>query len=341
MPLAPLFNSRHTFEVFKNFVTAQMTLKTGQELFTSPRESCQTIARFSNNIKLSIGSFVREDQLVTFKKSQHFENVPAELPLSCLAEVGPKKAEYFVGKIGEKLTSTDRDTFLTLALSLSKMPVPSRLRYLFGYRKKLDEWRYLSACPVFYELTSGLTQIYNRLMKSGAKLAASPGKYFDITEDYLETLDLRKRNAGAARLLERNYLQISNSAPRHERFNFSPTAFHSDISSVFFLPDALVVSYGIQNVYYRYEDIRLHTFENRFITHEVPFGVKPVDYTWQYVNKDGGPDRRFNDNFQIPIIEVTELDFYFSDGVQIHTAFTDGRAVENFEAALVELGART
>lgn len=177
-------------------------------------------------------------------------------------------------------------------------------------------------------------------MRFGSELARSPGKYFDITEDYLETIDLRKRNAGASRLLERNYLSVSNSAPHPNRFNFSSIAFHADLRSVYFLPDAVVMSFGTQIMFYPYDNIRLKTFRNRFITHDVPYGVKPVDYTWQYVNKNGDPDRRFNDNFQIPIIEVTELDFYFSDGMQFHTAFTDGPAVENFKKALLELGAQ-
>jgi uncharacterized tellurite resistance protein B-like protein len=32
-----------------------------------------------------------------------------------------------------------------------------------------------------------------------------------------------------------------------------------------------------------------------------------VDHTWQYVNKSGGPDRRFNNNRQIPICLYEEL----------------------------------
>ena len=327
--------------MLKNFTPVKNFLKLKQDFFTAPRGACQKTAKFSNKVQLSIGSFVREDQAVTFEKHKLFENITTVLPTTCMAKLGPTTTEYLVGNIGNELLATDQDTFLNLALSPSSIPMPSRFRYLFGYKKRLNEWIYRSACPVFYEISDGLIQTYNRLMKYGSDLARSPGKYFDITEDYLETIDLRKRNAGASRLLERNYLTVSNSAPLPNRFNFSSIAFHADLSSVYFLPDAVVMALGTQIMFYHYDNIRLKTFRNRFVTHDVPFGVKPVDYTWQYVNKNGDPDRRFNDNFQIPIIEVTELDFYFSDGMQFHTAFTDGRAVASFEAVLIELGART
>lgn len=326
--------------MLKIFAPIKNFLKITQEFATSPRGACQKTAKFSNEVQLSIGSFVREDKVVKFEKDKLFENMPTVLSRTCLAKLGPTVTEYLIGNVGNELLTTDQDTFLNIALSPSSIPMPSRLRFPFGYKKKLNEWTYISASPVFYELSDGLIQTYNRLMKFGSDLAISPGKYFDITENYLETIDLRKRNAGASRLLERNYLSVSNSAPLPNRFNFSPIAFHADLCSVYFMPDAVVIALGSQIMFYHYDNIRLETFRNRFITHDVPVGVKPVDYTWQYVNKNGDPDRRFNNNFQIPIIEVTELDFYFPDGVQFHTAFTDGRAVENFEETLLELGAQ-
>jgi len=312
-----------------------------QEALSAPRNSCQPQARFSAKVDLPIGSFARNGDVVSFSKNNQLETIPQQPPHACVIRVGPRSSEYRTGHVGSVLSSTSRNDCLDRALSFSQIPAPSRLRHFFGYRKKLNAWRYLSACPVFYELVDGQTQTYNRLMKFGRELSQSPGRYFDVTEYYLETIDARKRNAGASTLLERNHLHISNGAPLPDRFNFAPLAFHEHLRSLYFLPDALVVSIGLQNTYFRYQDVRLNIFGNRFITNEVPHGVQPVDYTWQYVNKNGGPDRRFNDNFQIPIIEITELDLYFSDGSQIHTAFTDERAVENFGAALREFGART
>jgi hypothetical protein len=192
---------------------------------------------------------------------------------------------------------------------------------------------------MFYELNDGMTQVFNRLMKATTALAGSPGRYFDIVEQHLETWDLRKRNAGAGGLIERQYLGISISQPIRERLNVFVPAFHEGYRTVFFLPDAVALRSGDHTTSYRYGELRVRVLDKPFITMLVPRGVTPIGHTWQYVNKDGGPDRRFNDNFQIPIIDVTELDFHFPDGQQVHTAFTDRRAVEAFEDAIREMSA--
>ena len=91
--------------------------------------------QFSNKVQLSIGSFVREDQAVTFEKHKLFENITTVLPTTCMAKLGPTTTEYLIGNIGNELLATDQDTFLNLALSPSSIPMPSRFKYLFGYKK--------------------------------------------------------------------------------------------------------------------------------------------------------------------------------------------------------------
>jgi hypothetical protein len=54
------------------------------------------------------------------------------------------------------------------------------------------------------------------------------------------------------------------------------------------------------------------------------------------MNKDGGPDRRFNDNYQIPHYQAWEFDLTFPNG-RIDTAFADEKALDQFTAALDQL----
>ena len=46
------------------------------------------------------------------------------------------------------------------------------------------------------------------------------------------------------------------------------------------------------------------------------------------MNKDGGPDRRFNDNYQVPHYQAWEFDITFTDG-RIDTAFAKARIKPN------------
>jgi len=306
-------------------------------LLTSETMGCRPVARFEKKLTAEYGSFLRTDDTISFTTNSAFPNLPDQTHTTLLARVGRKSAEYLKGQTGAKRQTSSRDEFLRALFSVPAQAPPNRLRHPFSLRRRVVEWRYHTATPMFYELNDGMTQVFNRLMKAATALAESPGRYFDIVEYQLETWDLRKRHAGAGGLIERQYLGISNCQPIRERLNVSVPAFHEAHRNVYFLPDAIAIKSGESATSYRYSEVKVRVLDKQFVTMSVPHGVTPVGYTWQYVNKNGGPDRRFNDNFQIPIIDVTELDFHFPDGQQVHTAFTDSRAVEAFESAMNEM----
>lgn len=303
-------------------------------LLASETIGCRPVARYEKKLVAEYGSFAKIDDSISFAANSAFANLPDLNHTTFLAKVGSSRSEYLKGQTGAKLQPSTRDEFLKTLFAVPALTPPNRIRHPFSFRRRVIEWRYLTAIPMFYELNDGMTQVFNRLMKAATALAASPGRYFDIVEYRLETLDLRKRNAGAGGLIERQYLGISNSQPMKGRLNVSIPTFHEAHRKVFFLPDAIAVSSGAHTTTYRYSDVNVRVSDKQFVTMSVPHGVTPIGYTWQYVNKNGGPDRRFNDNYQIPIIDVKELDFHFPDGQQVHTAFTDSRAVDAFENAM-------
>jgi hypothetical protein len=88
---------------------------------------------------------------------------------------------------------------------------------------------------------------------------------------------------------------------------------------LFFLPD--VILYWQDG---RYGAITYHEFQveqgfTRFIEEQdVPADSVILDRTWRYVNKNGGPDRRFNNNRQIPVLQYGVLIFASLKGLNIH-----------------------
>ena len=73
-------------------------------------------------------------------------------------------------------------------------------------------------------------------------------------------------------------------------------------TKLYFFPDYLFV---LQNQRYgaiAYHSLSAHWLTERFIEDSsVPHDANIVGYAWQYVRKDGGPDRRFNNNRRLPI----------------------------------------
>ena len=54
-----------------------------------------------------------------------------------------------------------------------------------------------------------------------------------------------------------------------------------------------------------YTNLGTQTTVTNFVEKEgVPSDSRVSHYTWQYVNKNGGPDRRFNNNRQFPVMKL-------------------------------------
>jgi hypothetical protein len=81
------------------------------------------------------------------------------------------------------------------------------------------------------------------------------------------------------------------------------------------------------NVVVRYSATRFHEDE------WVPSDSKVVGHTWEKCNKDGTPDRRFDQNHQIPIAEYGSLEFTSKEGLLVRYLCSNSGAAEKFAIA--------
>lgn len=87
---------------------------------------------------------------------------------------------------------------------------------------------------------------------------------------------------------------------------------------LYFYPNFLVI-YSSQEDYaiIDYADLKVIYRYMPFIEDEpVPDDSKIIRYTWNKVNKNGTPDKRFKDNYQIPVVAYGEIFITNSKGVQ-------------------------
>ena len=65
-------------------------------------------------------------------------------------------------------------------------------------------------------------------------------------------------------------------------------------------------------------DLRFRFHKQRFQEDKstTPKDTQVVDYTWEKVNKDGSPDRRYSNNYRIPIVEYGAFEFSTNSGLQ-------------------------
>jgi hypothetical protein len=74
-----------------------------------------------------------------------------------------------------------------------------------------------------------------------------------------------------------------------------------------------------------------------FIEEEgVPLDTKVIAQTWKKANKDGSPDRRFANNYQIPVVEYGNLIITSPTGLNEHYMISNAAAVARFSTRWAE-----
>jgi hypothetical protein len=88
---------------------------------------------------------------------------------------------------------------------------------------------------------------------------------------------------------------------------------------MYFLPDVILYLENGTFGAISYQDFQVEQGSTRFIEDGyVPGDATVVGRTWRYVNKGGGPDRRFNNNAQLSIVQYGTLALRASTGLNVH-----------------------
>lgn len=114
--------------------------------------------------------------------------------------------------------------------------------------------------------------------------------------------------AGANELVSRNSISVSFDNPKFVRTNIPTPNFSVGSQRLYFFPDRVFIFDGDEIGALVYESVRTDVQPTGFIeTESVPSDSTKIGQTWRYVNKKGGPDRRFKDNPELPIMQYEQL----------------------------------
>lgn len=158
---------------------------------------------------------------------------------------------------------------------------------------------------ILYEFDSEMEAAYRRLHGSISELARCGGKWHIAARGDVHN---RKYHAGASQLVDRIGLSVGMGNLPYVSTNINPPVVQLGAKKLCFFPERLLVfaSNGVGAV--SYQDLSIVANDKRFIEDgSVPRDAHVVDQTWRFVNKSGGPDRRFNNNRQLPICLYEEL----------------------------------
>jgi hypothetical protein len=181
-----------------------------------------------------------------------------------------------------------------------------------------------------YKLEPSAQQRWDMLGQSFSALARTQRLWRITTLDH--TYDW-KRNAGASSLLTRTLASVQRTTSTNIASNVTPYCLNIIGQQFFFFPDRV---YVLQNGTYgavEYACLMLGTGQTRFIEDQgVPQDAQVVGTTWRYVNKNGGPDRRFNNNREIPIAQYGVVELQSATGLNVLLHVSSLIAVDQFSS---------
>ena len=144
-----------------------------------------------------------------------------------------------------------------------------------------------------------------------------------------------KRNSGVNTLTKRSAIRLEVGVPPKVQCNIKVPTLKATRATLYFFPDRLLV-YDPSGVgALPYSDLHAEAGQVRFVeSDQVPRDATQVGTTWQYVNKKGGPDRRFSNNRQLPVMLYGELLLSSASGLRELFAMSTPAAAVTVVSAL-------
>lgn len=182
---------------------------------------------------------------------------------------------------------------------------------------------------------------YRALSQSFGMVARS-NKIWDILS-YKDTDKLKQRTQ-ADKEVSREDVTFSMGRPnclpasKNDEFRLVPHLENRNGGDVYIFPGFLLIESDARFAVVSISDIDLHYGRTRFAeTETVPADSKVDGNTWRYANKNGGPDKRFNDNHPIPWAIYGILTFRFRKVLHEEYMVSNEEAARQFAQHLFAL----
>jgi|GEM_PF-746955 hypothetical protein len=158
---------------------------------------------------------------------------------------------------------------------------------------------------IFYELADDSADVFRTLHDAFDHLASARKLWHIPAEGKVHD---SKYHAGADTLVNREPTMVRFSNPPFVKTNIPTPSLRVGTQTLCFFPDRVLIFDANEIGGLAYDSLRIDISKTRFIeTESVPNDARVVDQTWRYVNKKGGPDRRFSNNPIIPVAEYESV----------------------------------
>lgn len=189
----------------------------------------------------------------------------------------------------------------------------------------------------FYDVNDSSAEWFQGLVDATSRLGECNGLWRVDASGRVQTSYQYKVNAGVSTIVSQSVAKVGLTPPRILATNIAVPSLSSKGAALFFLPDRVLVMSGKRFSDVSYAELAVDARPLRFTeSGKVPRDAQQIDTTWQYVNVRGGPDRRFKNNIQLPVLLYGELYLSSPHGLRWQLQGSRPEAVANFGALLNE-----
>ena len=177
-----------------------------------------------------------------------------------------------------------------------------------------QQWDQLrKSTVIMYDLEGPASDAYSALRDAMGSIVSARRMWH--VQSQAAVLDA-KYHAGAGATIRRTSVGVRTALPPFVKSNIDVPTLNAGRETLYFFPDRLLVYDGGSVGAVGYDALRLTRGTTRFIEDgPVPSDSQVVGRTWRYVNKNGTPDRRFNNNRELPIAQYETIHFQSGTGL--------------------------
>lgn len=169
------------------------------------------------------------------------------------------------------------------------------------------------------------------------RILASCEKIWDLTSE--SSIDRHVQRTSASSAVKRERVQFSYKNIDIIKTKYSPMHLeNANGGNIFIYPTFIAIinnakSFGLIDI----RDLNFSFNMQKFIeTESLATDADVVDKTWTKVNKDGSPDKRFKENYQIPVCKYGEISLKTSSGLNEAYAMSSFKKSQLFAIAFMD-----
>ncbi|XXJ18869.1 DUF4236 domain-containing protein [Desulfovibrio caledoniensis] len=184
---------------------------------------------------------------------------------------------------------------------------------------------------ITYEFEDDKGESFKKLLSAFNNLASNANVWALVDSRNIYDSHESKLNAGASNLISRSAVQVGEGKPPWVNTNIDVPVMKARQQTLYMLPDGILV-YDSKGVgFVEYGGVSITDNTTKFIEENPPHDAKVVGHTWKHPNKNGGPDRRFKDNYEIPVCLYGELKIKSNSGMSFYLMTSKHDSPVNFK----------